>query len=336
MKSTTGITGSIQAPRDVVMVRPTRFVPNPATIADNLFQPRDAIAPTPELAMAAYDEVTRMAEQLEEVGITVHLFDDVETDRPDSVFPNNWFSTHPDGRVALYPMYSPSRRTERRPDIVASLRTRFRMSAVHDYSVLEDDDLFLEGTGSMVLDHLHRTAYVARSFRSHDRAVEMVCRDLGYRSVSFSTQDRRGEPIYHTNVMMSVGTDTALVALDSIADQAEREKVLSSLTRTGREVIPLDLAQLDDFVGNTIELSGREGRHLVISKRAADALTVDQRRRLDRYVSLLPIRVPTIELAGGSVRCMIAALHLEARGPTAAQKPGLVNTTTIPESGPQC
>ncbi len=328
--------GSIQAPRNVVMVRPTEFVPNPATIADNLFQPRDAIPPTPELAAKAYREVTRMAEQLEEVGITVHLFDDAETDRPDSVFPNNWFSTHPDGRVALYPMYSPSRRSERRPDIVASLRSKFRVSAVYDYSVLEDDDLFLEGTGSMVLDHLHRTAYVARSFRSHDRAVEMVCRDLGYRSVTFSTQDQRGAPIYHTNVMMSVGTDTALVALDSIVDSAERDSVLSSLTRTGREVIPLDLTQLNDFAGNTIELSGSAGRHLVISKRAAEVLTADQRRRLGRHISVLPISVPTIELAGGSVRCMIAAIHLAARAPAEAPKPGTVSTMTMPKSDPRC
>ncbi|GAB2446064.1 arginine deiminase-related protein [Nocardioides hungaricus] len=326
-----------QAPRDVVMVRPTRFVPNPATIADNLFQPREAIAPTPEIAQRAYDEVARMATQLESAGVTVHLFDDLDGDRPDSVFPNNWFSTHPDGRVALYPMYSPTRRSERRPDILASLRSRFRVNAVYDYSVLEDDDLFLEGTGSMVLDHLHRIAYIARSFRSHDRAVEMVCRDLGYRPVLFSTQDVRGEPIYHTNVMMSVGTEVATVAVDSIGDPVERATVLSSLAESGREVVALDRTQLDEFAGNTIELTGDEGRLLVISSRAAAALTADQQRRLERYVTLMPIDVPTVELAGGSVRCMIATIHLPARVPPVAEaQAGLLRAELPAAEGAPC
>lgn len=305
---------SRQAPRHVVMVRPTRFAPNPATMVDNLFQPREVIEPTAELAAAAYDEVTGMAERLREAGVVVHLFDDDGPDRPDSVFPNNWFSTHPDGRVALYPMYSPSRRGERRPDIVARLRTRFRVSAVHDYSVLEDDDLFLEGTGSMVLDHLARTAYVARSFRSHDRAAAMVCRDLGYHPILFTARDLRGEPIYHTNVMMSVGTDLALVALDSIASTEERERVRSALEASGRRIVPLRPDQLDEFAGNTIELTGRTGRHLVISARAARCLTADQRGQLaSAGLRLLPIAVPTVELAGGSVRCMIATVHLPLR-----------------------
>lgn len=304
---------SIQAPNDVVMVRPTRFAPNPQTIADNLFQAREPITATAGLAALAYDEVTRMAAQLEEVGVTVHLFDDLRVDRPDSVFPNNWFSTHPDGRVALYPMYAPNRRAERRTDITKALRARFHMTSVTDYSVLEDDDLFLEGTGSMVFDHIYRTAYVARSSRSHDRAVELVCRDLGYRPVLFSTEDQRGAPIYHTNVMMSVGTDVALVALDSIPDARERYAVLSSLEETRRTVVPLTTAQLDEFTGNTIELTGRAGPYLVISARAAEALTTHQRHQLESHLTLLPVSVPTIELAGGSVRCMIATIHLPAR-----------------------
>lgn len=312
---------SIQAPSDVVMVRPTLFAPNPATIADNLFQPREPILPSPAIASAAYAEVTRMASQLEEVGITVHLFDDHEQDRPDSVFPNNWFSTHPDGRLALYPMYSPTRRAERRVDIVHALRTKFRITAVHDYSVLEDDELYLEGTGSMVLDHVNRTAYVARSFRSHDRAVEMVCRDLGYRPILFTTKDLRGAPIYHTNVMMSVGTDVALVALQSIVDAAERRMVQSALEESGRDIVALSPAQLDEFAGNTIELTGRGRRRLAISARAARTLTTQQRHQLERYVELMPISVPTIELAGGSVRCMIATIHLPPRAAKAQERP---------------
>jgi hypothetical protein len=295
------------------MVRPQHFVPNPETIADNLFQPREPIAASDTLARVAYDEVTRMADQLRALGVTVYLFDDEDAGRPDSVFPNNWFSTHPDGRVALYPMYSPNRRTERRGDIVQSLRKAFQVNAVYDYSVLEDDELYLEGTGSMVLDHVDRVAYVARSYRSHDLAVEAVCRDLGYRPVLFSTRDLRGQAIYHTNVMMAVGTRIALVSLESIYDVRERIEVVGRLRASGRIVVPLTLKQLDEFAGNTIELSGTQGTFLVISARAHRSLTPEQVEAIEEFVRIVPVSVPTIELAGGSVRCMIAGIHLPAR-----------------------
>lgn len=302
-----------QATRDVVMVRPHHFAPNPETIADNLFQPRVPVEPTSALAQAAFREVTRMVASLTEAGVRVHLFEDEEAGRPDSVFPNNWFTTHPDGRVALYPMYSPSRRAERRREVIDALRGSFRITAVHDYSVLEDDELYLEGTGSMVLDHEHRIAYVARSFRSHDRAVAMVCRDLGYQPVLFSTVDLRGAPIYHTNVMMAVGSQVALVALDSVPDTGERQAVASSLVDTGHTVVELSGEQLDEFAGNTIELTGADGPCLVISARAHASLERHQLDVLAAHLRLLPIEVPTIELAGGSVRCMIAGIHLPPR-----------------------
>lgn len=305
--------GTTQAPRDVVMVRPHRFAPNPETIADNLFQPRTPVVPTAALAEAAYREITAMVETLTAAGIRVHLFEDEEAGRPDSVFPNNWFTTHPDGRVALYPMYSPNRRTERRRDVIDALRSTFRITGVYDYSVLEDEELYLEGTGSMVLDHDHLVAYVARSFRSHDRAVAMVCQDLGYRPVVFTTVDGRGAPIYHTNVMMAVGAKVALVALDSIPDARERHAVAASLAATGHTLVELTSDQLDEFAGNTIELTGADGPVLVLSARAHASLTPQQLDLLQRHVDLLPIEVPTIELAGGSVRCMIAGIHLPAR-----------------------
>lgn len=304
---------SAQAPRDVVMVRPHRFAPNPKTIADNLFQPRTPVTPTAALAEAAYREVTAMVDTLTGAGIRVHLFEDEEAGRPDSVFPNNWFTTHPDGRVALYPMYSPNRRTERRRDVIDALRSTFRITGVHDYSVLEDEELYLEGTGSMVLDHDHRVAYVARSFRSHDRAVAMVCQDLGYRPVVFTTVDGRGAPIYHTNVMMAVGPKVALVALDSIPDAGERHAVAASLATTGHTVVELASSQLDEFAGNTIELTGADGPVLVLSSRALASLTEQQVEVITAHTRLLPIDVPTIELAGGSVRCMIAGIHLAPR-----------------------
>ena len=304
---------SAQAPDSVVMVRPLRFAPNAETAADNFFQHSVPLAAAPSLAKAAFYEVTEMADKLAGLGVKVHLFDDPEHHRPDSVFPNNWFSTHPDGRVALYPMFAPSRRGERRSDIIAALRREFHITAVYDYSVLEDDKMYLEGTGAMVLDHVNRIAYVARSFRSHEQAVDIVCGDLGYRPVKFATRDRRGAPIYHTNVMMSVGSTIAIVALDAIPDSDERENVKESLRSTGHAIIELSLEQVEAFAGNAIEIMTGSGPRLLMSARGYDSLRGSQRRAIGAHAELLAISVPTIELAGGSVRCMVAGIHLPPR-----------------------
>lgn len=303
-----------QAPSDVVMVRPHAFKPNPLTIADNAFQSREPLASPASVAKSAFHEVTAVVARLEQAGVRVLLFDDVGDLLPDSVFPNNWFSTHADGRIALYPMYSPNRRGERRTDIVDALRQRFRVSAIHDYSVLEDEEMFLEGTGAMVLDHVNRTAYIARSFRANDHAVSQVCRDLGYTPIVFATTDTRGTPIYHTNVMMSVGTTLALVGLDAIPDPSERSAVERRLATSGHEVVALTHEQIDNFAGNAIEVRGRAGLHLVLSQRAFESLTDVQLETISRHATPLPVAVPTIELAGGSVRCMIAGIHLPPGG----------------------
>jgi hypothetical protein len=329
---------TIQAPDSVVMIRPLRFAPNAETAADNFFQARaaDASPASPSLADAAYGEVTRMAKQLLDLGIEVHLFDDPLDHRPDSVFPNNWFSTHPDGRVALYPMFAPSRRAERRSDIIAALRSRYHITSVHDYSVLEDDEMYLEGTGAMVLDHVHRVAYTARSFRSHERAVDLVCSDLGYKPVKFATRDLRGAPIYHTNVMMSVGTTVAVVALDAIADIEERRCVDESLRATGHAIVALSLEQVDAFAGNTIEVASELGPRLLMSARGHESLTTCQRRTISEHAEIVPISVPTIELAGGSVRCMVAGIHLPLRDPRSgvATEADLAPTPTLAMSKP--
>lgn len=317
-----------QAPTAVVMIRPHAFRPNPLTIADNAFQSREPTAPPQEVAQSAYSEVTALADLLAEVGVDVHLFDDTSNELPDSVFPNNWFSTHDDGRVALYPMYSPNRRGERRTDVVAMLRRLYRVSAINDYSVLEDSETYLEGTGAMVLDHAHRIAFIARSHRAHDRAVSQVCRDLGYTPLVFTTTDRAGVPIYHTNVMMSVGTDMALIGLDTVPDADERDALRHRLLSTGRELITLSHDQIENFAGNAIEVQGRSGRQLVLSQRAHDSLRTDQRAAISRHAQLLPVAVPTIELAGGSVRCMIAGIHLPKRPTSEAGDLETVNNQT--------
>ncbi|WP_118185460.1 citrulline utilization hydrolase CtlX [Paraburkholderia phosphatilytica] len=308
---------SIQAPPAVVMIRPHRFFPNPDTAEDNAFQraaPVDSEAQRGELAATARDEVTAAAHALSDAGVRVHLFDDQgEHDTPDSVFPNNWFSTHSGGHIALYPMYNPSRRRERRTDVIESLKSEYRVQDVIDYSGLEYDDVFLEGTGAIVLDHIGRIAYTARSLRADPVVLERFCTHFNFEPICFDTADESGRPIYHTNVMMSVATAFALVGLDLIVDANQREKVRQRLVETGRSVIALENSQIVSFAGNALELSGHDGRVLALSRRAYDCLTHRQRELIERSARLLPLDVPTIELAGGSVRCMLAGIHLARR-----------------------
>ncbi|BCZ83625.1 amidinotransferase [Paraburkholderia terrae] len=300
------------------MVRPHRFTPNPETAGDNAFQRAPAGHDDTDahaLADAARDEVTAAAQRLSDAGVRVHLFDDSgDNSTPDSVFPNNWFSTHPGGHVALYPMYSRNRRRERRADVIEMLKAEYRVQDVVDYSGLEHDDIFLEGTGAMVLDHVTRIAYTARSRRADPVALERFCTHFNFEPMCFDTADSHGQPVYHTNVMMSVATDFALVGFDVIRDTTRREQIHRRLAETGRTVIALDNEQLGHFAGNALELTGRDGRVLALSRRALGCLTQRQRRLIERSAQLLPLDVPTIELAGGSVRCMLAGIHLARRG----------------------
>lgn len=308
---------SIQAPAAVVMIRPHRFTPNPDTAADNAFQcvaAADNAARLREVAAMARDEVTAAAHALSQAGVRVHVFDDHgENGTPDSVFPNNWFSTHPGGHIALYPMHHVNRRRERRTDVIDMLKAEYRVQEVIDYSGLEHDDVFLEGTGAMVLDHIARIAYTARSRRADPVALERFCTHFNFEPVCFDTADDDGRPIYHTNVMMSIGTAFALVGLGLVKDAGRRDEIRRRLAETGRTVIALDNAQIASFAGNALELSGRDGRVLALSRRALGALTSGQRQLIERSVQLLPLDVPTIELAGGSVRCMLAGIHLARR-----------------------
>lgn len=300
---------SPQAPGAVVMVRPHHFKPNPQTASDNGFQRAGADGD----AARARAEVTRMAGTLAEAGVRVHLFEDRSERTPDSVFPNNWFSTHPGGHVAIYPMYARNRQLERRWDIVEMLKAEYRVQDVIDYSGLENDGLYLEGTGAMVLDHLGRVAYAVRSNRTSEIVLERFCAHFNFEPMIFAAADRRGRPIYHTNVLMCIGTAFALVGGAMITDPARREEIRQRLAESGRDVIDLDPDQIDNFAGNALELRGRDGRVLALSRRARDSLRLDQIARIEKSARLLPIDVPTIELAGGSVRCMLAGIHLSRR-----------------------
>jgi hypothetical protein len=295
------------------MIRPHHFSPNAATAGDNVFQAMDAARSAAAIATAAYGEVTRAAEALEAMGIAVHLFEDGGRATPDSVFPNNWFSTHSGGHVALYPMFSPSRRMERRQDVIEMLKQRYRVQDVIDYSGLEQDGVYLEGTGAMVLDHIERVAYATRSNRTNEVALERFCTHFNFEPVVFDAVDAKGRPIYHTNVLMCVGTDFCLIGLDTIRDPARCTEIAERLAGTGRAVIDLSHEQIGEFAGNAIELQGRGGQIVAMSARALKALQPQQVATLERFATILPLEVPTIELAGGSVRCMLAGIHLAAR-----------------------
>ncbi len=243
----------------------------------------------------------------------MHLFEDERDDRPDSVFPNNWFSTHAQGAVVLYPMFSPNRRTERRSDVVEVLRSEYDVERIADYSGLESEGVFLEGTGAMVLDHINRIAYVCRSQRADPVGLERFCNDFEYEAVVFDATDSEGYPVYHTNVVMCIGTEVALVGLDLIDDGAQRAAVEASLLSSGRTLIPLSYQQIESFAGNAMELQADSGSILALSTTAESSLKPDQRTTIEESAELLALQVPTIELSGGSVRCMLAGIHLKPR-----------------------
>jgi hypothetical protein len=305
---------SIQAPAAVVMIRPHHFHPNPETAADNSFQRTDEVTSKQVIAATARDEVSAAVAALQEAGVTVHVFDDFsENETPDSVFPNNWFSTHAGGHVAIYPMYSPNRRRERRNDVIDMLKSQYRVQDVIDYSGLEYDAIFLEGTGAMVLDHIDRIAYTARSNRANAVALERFCTHFNFEPMAFGSTDKVGRPVYHTNVIMCIATEFALIALDMIPDALRRDEIAERLRQSGREVIALSEEQIGEFAGNALELSTANGRILAMSARAAASLSAEQTEIVERSARILPLSVPTIELAGGSVRCMLAGIHLSRR-----------------------
>jgi len=304
---------SIQAPKSVVMIRPHKFLANPETKADNKFQSSLTMTPS-EVSTTALHEFDTAVNLLETAGVTVHVFDDLgDRFTPDSVFPNNWFSTHAGGHVAVYPMFAESRRRERRWDVIEMLKQKYRVQDVIDYSGLEADDLALEGTGAMVIDHVGRVAYVAKSNRADPVILERFCTNFNFEPMAFRAEDETGTAVYHTNVMMTIATDFALICLDMIIDPKRREMVVKRLKESGHEIVDLSFMQIREFAGNAIELSNGTDKLLAISARALDCLDQAQRTVIEKSTKIIPISIPTIETAGGSVRCTIAGIHLARR-----------------------
>ena len=296
------------------MIRPTRFEGNPMTAETNLFQGRSTATPE-EQQQAAAREFEGLVDSLRTAGINVVAIDDTsEPHTPDSVFPNNWVSFHADGRVVLYPMEAPNRRTERRADIIDSIAAEhgFHVTEILDLTKHEDAGHYLEGTGSMVLDRTNRVAYACLSSRTQLAPLGDFAQQMDYDVVSFDAVDRDGVPIYHTNVLMNVGEAMAVICDEAIVSEDQRKAVLARLRETGHEVVSLSYDQIDAFAGNMLELRNNDGERVVaMSTQAWDSLDSDQRETLRLNGKVVHSPIENIERsAGGSVRCMLAEIHL--------------------------
>ena len=311
-----------QAAARVILVRPTGFDHDPQTAGTNAFQNPIADRNVKQLAGEEFDE---LLDALRNCGIGITVLDPIDPQAPNAVFPNNWFSTHEDGTLVIYPMFAPSRRTERDPQLAERLsREGARIERSIDISDLELRGQFLEGTGSLVLDRKTRIAYACLSARTDEKALSLWCDRMKYKALPFTATidgTLTGQPIYHTNVVMSIGEAFAVVCLDAIAYPAERQEVKEELERSGKEVIAIGIDQMHKFLGNLLQLKGkpidpRSGgdRFIFLSQTAFHALRSDQRLVLEKHGQLVPVPIPTIEtVGGGSVRCMLAENFLPER-----------------------
>lgn len=301
-----------QAPNAVVMIRPHHFYPNKETEQDNSFQAK-TFFDKKQIQSLAYEQVSVASKTLEAEGVIVHTFEDEGQETPDSVFPNNWFSTHTGGQIAIYPMYAKNRRKERRSDIIELLKKEYRVQDVVDYSGLEYDEIYLEGTGAMVLDHIERIAYAARSKRTDSHVLERFCSHFNFEPMVFDAQNNKGISVYHTNVLMCIGTDFVMAGFDMMTDAKRRNQIIQRFENAGKSIVYLSEQQINAFCGNALELKGNSGQILALSTTAYQALTLEQIGILEESVKLVPLNVSAIESAGGSVRCMLAGVHLSRR-----------------------
>ena len=303
-----------QTTSNILMIRPCRFFSNPETAKSNKFQGKSVIDGD-ELQRAALDEFDQLVEKLRQADLNIIQFDDTpEPPTPDSVFPNNWISMHADGTVVLYPMEAINRRTERRSDIVKSLVEEygFSVNKTIDLTSHESKSRYLEGTGSMVLDHINRITYSCISSRTDELVLFDFSKQMNYTVVSFNASDSSGSSIYHTNVIMSLGENIAVLCEDAIKDNSERENVLSSLESSNHEIVCISLEQMHSFSGNVLEVISNGGEKLMLMSSSAEkALTDSQYKTISKYCRIVSSPIDNIEAsAGGSVRCMMAEIFL--------------------------
>lgn len=301
----------MQTTSTVLMVRPVRFGFNEQTAASNAFQ--DPGFRNKGVQHAALEEFDHFVETLRENGISVIVIEDApEPHTPDSIFPNNWISTHNNGLIYLYPMEAENRRLERRTDIIDYLRSRFQVKGVHDLSYFEKEQKFLEGTGSMVLDRLNKTAYACLSPRTQIEVLKTFADLSGYEIITFHAFDKDGKPVYHTNVMMCIGAKFVVICMESIKDPDEKRLLSEHFASADKEIIEISYEQVYHFAGNMLQLENdRGGEVLILSDQAFASLKKEQLAKLESYCRLIHVPLNTIETCGGgSARCMLAEVHL--------------------------
>jgi hypothetical protein len=300
----------MQTTSHLLMIRPVNFAYNPETAVNNAFQVAGQGDTAQEQALIEFDNFVAL---LRQEGIDVTVVDDTpEVHTPDSIFPNNWISFHSDGTVFLYPMFAPNRRLERKPAILKKLSAKFDIVNKVDLSFYEESNQFLEGTGSMVLDRAAKIAYACLSPRTDLQVLDDFCTRMQYRSIIFHATDSNGSAIYHTNVMMCVGSDFVIIAADSITDPAERNSVLQVIRESKKEVVEISPEQMNNFAGNMLVVhNDKKEALLVMSSRAYASLNDIQIRKLSSWCRIIHSPLNSIETnGGGSARCMMAEVYL--------------------------
>lgn len=299
----------------IVMIRPVAFRMNEQTAVNNFFQ-EDLALKNAEINTKAQLEFDAFVQKLRAVGVNVIVEnDDLRMDTPDSIFPNNWISFHENGDIGLYPMFAENRRRERREEVLIRLESEgFIINEIYDYTSAEDEGIFLEGTGSLLLDRVNRKAYCALSARADEELLIEFCEDFEYLPIIFTayqTVDGKRLPIYHTNVMMCLAEEFCVICLDTIDDAAEKKNVVQHLKKDGKEIIRITEAQMHHFAGNMLQVQGKDKKYLVMSVAAHKSLNKEQIAAIEKHCEILSSDLTTIETCGGgSARCMMAEVFL--------------------------
>lgn len=294
----------------ILMIRPVNFGYNPETAVNNRFQVQPATGNAQQQALAEFDNFVSV---LRSYDIDVTVVDDTpDPHTPDSLFPNNWISFHEEDTLVLYPMFAANRRKEKKETVLNAIREKFQVRNIIDLTGHAHSGVFLEGTGSMVLDRIHRIAYACLSPRTDETLLKTFCSQLSYEPLGFHALDASGEAIYHTNVMMCVADQYAVVCLESINDAAEKTKLTAQLNNTQKEIIPISFEQMNCFAGNMLQVhNSRDEKFLVMSSQAYHSLNQEQKTAIETYNPIMHAPIPTIETnGGGSARCMMAEVFL--------------------------
>ncbi len=304
-----------QVATTILMIRPASFGYNAETAASNVFQGNVTLTEK-KVQQKAVNEFDAFVNKLRSHNINVLVIEDTPLpQKPDAIFPNNWFCTLNDGTVATFPMLAANRRAEVRSDLIQTLKDDFIVTNIEDWTNYDKNKLYLEGTGSMILDHENKIVYACLSPRTNKILLQQFADAHGYKTITFFSKDDDGTDVYHTNVIMHMGVGYAVICLSSVRNENERDEVIEYLTKTNHDIIDITMQQVHHYAGNMLQVESKDGKlYTILSKQAFEALNYGQKQQLAKHTELLPINITTIEtVGGGSVRCMMAEIFLEKK-----------------------